>query len=269
MSDFVPGAEPTNLPFSQAILDAEAKNAKEHPEHTDTPFSQTEVGKVIMETEQRNVADFQAGKISQEEFDHLRDVSQHQLDSLKEHLGEDLTELSQKATDWKNETIDEFKDLKESHPEAIADLEHGNPTLANAALVADVAFDRLEPLVNDVVLEGVHQIGDHVMDDLKESASSIVEARADLPSVSDTERSDNSTHLDVALAKLDHDKEAFDHGIEDAENKVHEDFDKLHEAVDASREYGEAHPDAHILDHQQMSDTPEVQHELSAHEDTA
>lgn len=269
MSDFIPGSETTNLPFSQAILEAEARNAQEHPENKDTPFSQSEMGRLIIETEQKNVADFQAGVITQEQFDHLREVSQAQLDSLKEHVGEDLRDLTQRAEDWKHDAIDEYNDLKSSHPEVIADIQQGNPTLVNATTVAEMAVNVIEPLVVDVALEGVHHLGDHVMDDLKDSGTTIVEARAELPSVTDAERDSTNARVEVAVAKMEQDKEQFDRGIAEAEDKVHESFDQARQVIDNAHEYGTTHPDAHVLDHAQTSDTPEVQQEVSTYEGTA
>jgi hypothetical protein len=270
MSEFIPGGESTTtLPFSQAVLEAEAKNATEHPENKDTPFSQTDVGKLILETEQKNVADFQAGKISQEEFDHLREVSQQHLDTIKEHVGEDLQDLTQRVNDWKQDTVDQFKDLKEAHPEVIADLEHGNPTVVNATVAADLAINVIEPLIVDVALEGVHQLGDHLMDDLKDAAVDIVGARSELSSVTEEERDSNHARVDAVVTKLDEDQEKFDRSIEVAEDKVHHDMDQAHQAIEAAHDYGEAHPDAHVLDHAQTADTPEVQQELSAHEGSA
>ncbi len=269
MSDFIPGSEPTTLPFSQAVLEAEAKNAAEHPENHETPWSQSEAGKLLMETEQRDVADFQAGKITQEEFNHLHDVSQAQLDSLREHVGEDLHDLAEKVDDWKHDTVDTFNDLKASHPEVMADLAQDNPTLLHATMAADIALDRIEPLIVDVAFEGVHHLGDHLIDDVKDSVVTIVEARSDLPSVSDAEHDSNSARLEVATAKMDQDKEQFDRAIDEAEVKVHQDFNQAHQAIEVAHDYAEAHPEAHVFDHGPMSDTPDAQQELAGHDGAA
>jgi hypothetical protein len=104
------------------------------------------------------------------------------------------------------------------------------------------------------------------MDDLKDAAVDIVGARSDLASVTEEERDSNHARVETVVAKLDEDQQKFDESIAVAEDKVHQDFDQMHRAIEVAHDYGEAHPDAHVLDHMQVSETPEVQQQVAEHE---
>lgn len=247
------------MPFTQLIRDSEAKQAeylRDHPEmapkEPQTPFSETELGKVIIDTEHKVAEDYAAGRITQEEFNDFSAKSQHMVDDYQKDLGGAVNDLGDAAKDWVGDVKDLAHNFTTDHPE-LAGKVPGDATLVEAADAIHLVGEVVHPVIN-IALDGVDNIIEVAKTDLPDAAHNLVEARGEMHGVNPNEVQALEVRVDTASADFTTKMDTAQQSLHDAHDKVDADFDKFNDGVEQLREYGQAHPEATITGHTDLTD---------------
>ncbi len=246
MSEFVVGAnaDTTAMPFTKFVNDSEAAYVRDHPGVKFTPLAESEIGKVILEQEAKVAAEHAAGRVSDDELEAFRALGEARVESLKSHMQDEGEEIGDGLESWKHDAVASWQDFKAEHPEVIADVEGGNPSVASMATSVDLVVEVVDPLF-DPIVDGAHGILDAVGDELGETAQQMVEARAEQAGADADEIELSRVKVEVARDRLDADIDKGHAAMDAMREQVHTD---LESASEAAHSYAEAHPDSHLND---------------------
>jgi exonuclease VII small subunit len=257
------------MPFTKLVREAEAADAKMQAEqlakyeaeHRDTPewvgrppqeppaaqekLTEAPLIKFMLEQDAAVARDHADGRISDADYQSYRELSETRIADVREHLQESGKDMVEGLREWAGDAKDTFEQLKEEHPDLVAELESGHPKLETVADTLE-AIEVVHPLL-DTALDGVDQMVGVVGDDLPSMARDLVDARAQMEGV-------DSAEIEAAQAKLESVTSEFEAKIEDshesidaAREKIDADFEAFGDAVDQMHDYAEAHPDAEVI----------------------
>lgn len=233
-----------SMPFTHFVNESEAVFAREHPEAKVTAFADTDIGKVILEQESKVASDYASGRISGEDYAAFRELGESRVESLKAHMQEVGEEWGGEIESWKHDAVASWQDFKAEHPDVMADLQTGNPSVVSAASLVDVVVQVVDPLV-DPMVDGVHGILDAAREELGDTAQDFVEARAEQRGLDSDEIESSRVKVDLARETLDADVEKGHAAMDAFRDEAHHNIEAVSDGIHS---YAESHPDSQLND---------------------
>lgn len=237
------------MPYTTALLEGEAEQRREHPELAGQdrhPLSQ-----FIIDQETAVARDFHEGRISQEEFDAFKALSQERVDTLREGLVEDIGELGEDVQAWEDRFSVSLQDFKAEHHDEmdrlvetarVRELDGADMSLKLAADVlgvtvdaADNLFERLPPHVHDLL--------DTLEDRTTEAAQDLLDARGELSSSAAHDLERDQGRLDELMPVVEAEFDTAHEGVDAGFDRIDAEFDKAHDVVEAARDHAALDPD--------------------------
>jgi archaellum component FlaC len=260
---------PEEMPFTKLVREAEAQEAarqqemqaKLDAEHADTPgwvgrpdqakdqpppekLSESPLIQLMVEQEAGVARDHAAGKITDEDYQSFRDMSQGKIEEFQSHLQDAGKDIVEGLREWTGDAKQAFEHLKEEQPDLIKELESGHPKLEAVADTLE-ALEVIHPLI-DTALEGADEIVEVIGDDLPSMARDFVDARANMEGTDPAEIEGAQARLETVTADFDAKIDGAHDSIDAAREKIDADFEAYGEAVDQMHDYAAEHPDAEV-----------------------
>lgn len=240
------------MPYTTALLEAEAQDNKDHPESANQP--RHELAQFIIDQETAVARDFHDGKISQSEFDAFKEKSQEMLDTSIEKFDKEIEEFEDDVSDWGDDfevSVNAFSDEHKVEIKELTDLAKTDEIegkdislhlLGDAmALTVDGVDDLLER-----VPPHLHDVVNVVRDETLGNARELMEARGELSSAEEHDFSRDEEKLDtiepVFEADIEDTHEAIDDGFERIDNAISD----VQDYVGDVQEHGERNPELNV-----------------------
>lgn len=253
---------PEEMPFTKLVREAEAAavnqeaaanlKAQEEPGWVREPqppqekLSEAPLIKLMVEQESAVARDFAEGRITEEDYQSFRELSETKIEEFKTHLQDTGQEIVESFKEWVPDAKEAFAELQAKHPDLIEELESGHPKIGVVADTLDMAQVVIEPLV-DKSLEGADELVGVIGTDLPTMAQDLVDARANMEGADKAEVADAQTRLDGVTTEWNEKFEQADTAIDAAREKLEADFDQFETAVDEMHARAEENPDAEVI----------------------
>jgi hypothetical protein len=240
-------AAAANMPFTAFVMERQAEYAKEHPGAPWTRFEDLPIGQTTIALEAKVATDFATGRISAEDFERFRDLSEARAESLRTHLDETGREVSDALGSWRDDAVSTLRENGEAHRGDTVDVTSGNPTLASAAESINLVVNVVEPSV-DLMADGAHTFVEVVHGELAETVRQFDEARGAQQGLNPGEVA--WTHVKVEAVRDDYTENVTkaQGEIETWREQMHDTGAKLERAADELRDVDAQHPGQHIND---------------------
>lgn len=240
------------MPYTTALLEAEAQDNKDHPENAGQP--RHELAQFIIDQETAVARDYHDGKISEAEFNAFKERSQEMLDASIEKFDTEIEEFEDDVSDWGDDfevSVNAFSDEHKVEIKELTDLAKTDEIegkdislhlLGDAmALTVDGVDDLLER-----VPPHLHDVVNVVRDETLGNARELMEARGELSSADEHDLSRDEEKLEAIEPVFEADVEDTHEAIDDEFERIDNAISDVQDYVGDVQEHGERNPELNV-----------------------
>lgn len=236
------------MPYTTVILENEADYAQENPEAAQE--DRHPLAQFIIDQETAVVRDYLEGRISEEEFNSFKELSEARIESMEESIDKEIEELGDDAEGVLSEIHIELGKFKEEHG---AELEKLMDTVKEREPTSDDVSLHMTADLLGVVFEGtdkvyemlpphLHDLFDVVESEALGTAHELLEAREELSSADDHNFDTDRRELDAIEPVFEADIDTAHENIDDAFERIDQDLEEAKEFVETAKEHAELNP---------------------------
>lgn len=224
------------MPYTTAILEAEAADNREHPEDAGQP--RHELAQFIIDQETAVARDYHEGRISEDEFNAFKEKSQEMLDASIEKMDTEIEEFEDDLSDWGKDfevSVNAFGDEHKVEIKELSDLAHADKLTKediSLHLVGDAIALNVDGI--DDLLERVpphlHDVVNTIRDETLGNARELLDERGELSSADEHDLAKEEAALDAI-------EPVFEADVDEVHEAIDEDFERIDQAIGDVQDY--------------------------------